>query len=119
MNYYYLRLITVCSLLQVDNAKKTVLRRGESEHQRPDFFCFFRGAFALLMSSFVFCRLRSACIGGRSSKTLVAMVRHRLAGLARSGHVGITIPAVSGGTYIVHLLMDGKYWPVPFTIKRE
>lgn len=31
----------------------------------------------------------------------------------------ITIPAVSGGTYIVHLLMDGKYWPVPFTIKRE
>ena len=40
--------------------------------------------------------MRSAVIGPGSSKVLVAMVRHRLTDLTRSGQVGITIRAVSG-----------------------
>ena len=31
----------------------------------------------------------------------------------------VVLPAVSGGVYIMWLLMDGKYWPVPFTILRD
>jgi len=31
----------------------------------------------------------------------------------------VVLSAASGGVYIVYMLMDGKYWSLPFTIRRE